>query len=585
LSKSETVEHFSGEAPQENVDHAVTSSPIERNNHDLSLSRRSASKVVTALLAFSVVGMVSDLSRSDRPVTALSLSNQNVPQNITTFDDAAVNALEKAVADKKLSMAKAEKLKKIIIPEDIKRPVRLQNPDKSVVRSVLLEEQAEDAAPAEEAQPFVTKPAKEISVAKFVDNELVLTGSEKMAATPVLTTDTFVVNEEEVVPTRPAPSEPESLDQADIELTADTEQIADEANVSEAVSAEEETEEVTSEEEIEEVTSEETTGFETETSEDTSPAETDEASAEVSESADEADEETETTADSTAADAVNQMPIVALTEQTKPATTSGAQEIIDKLPLLALTGQTKPAVTSVMLEDEETPIPAQAVKALETLSALSNTEEESFESFLQEIAENAAAINAAAAAEAAEVAPDGEETKASASLGIDIEAASEAKMKSEQLDAEIAELISVAAKEAALKAEEAEMSKYAVECSDADRELFYGIMASECGARWDYEGCLMIAQTVTNRVRNTGGTLRGVLTAPGQFTTYSSGMWRTRSATPAQKQAADDALKGKRIIDDDVVYFCTNASYRRSRWFQSLDHRGTYDNTEFFATW
>ena len=56
-------------------------------------------------------------------------------------------------------------------------------------------------------------------------------------------------------------------------------------------------------------------------------------------------------------------------------------------------------------------------------------------------------------------------------------------------------MISSAATKAANKAmaakEAEEMSKYAISVSESNRQLFYGIMASECGARWDYN-CLMM---------------------------------------------------------------------------------------------
>ena len=114
--------------------------------------------------------------------------------------------------------------------------------------------------------------------------------------------------------------------------------------------------------------------------------------------------------------------------------------------------------------------------------------------------------------------------------------------------------------------------------------LYMGIMATECGSAWDYEGCLMIAQVIVNRVHSGHwGDLYGVLTAPNQFSTYSSGVWVTRQPTEAQRQAALDALAGKTVIDEDVLFFCTDAAYQSSSYFQTLDHRATFANTMFFA--
>lgn len=120
--------------------------------------------------------------------------------------------------------------------------------------------------------------------------------------------------------------------------------------------------------------------------------------------------------------------------------------------------------------------------------------------------------------------------------------------------------------------------------SEDTMALYMGIMATECGSAWDYEGCLMIAQVIVNRVHSGyWGDLYQVLTAPNQFSTYSSGVWATRQPTEAQRQAAVDALAGKTVIDEDILFFCTDGAYQRSAYFQSLDHRATYANTMFFA--
>ncbi|HHX37740.1 MAG TPA: cell wall hydrolase, partial [Clostridiaceae bacterium] len=148
-----------------------------------------------------------------------------------------------------------------------------------------------------------------------------------------------------------------------------------------------------------------------------------------------------------------------------------------------------------------------------------------------------------------------------------------------------------AAEEAAIAAEEkedketAERQKAIDSISAETMDLYLGMMAAECGANWDYEGCLRVAQVINNRVKcgYWGSDLHSVLAAPNQFTPYATGAWRTAPRTEAQRQAALDALAGETIFGEDVLYFCTDASYARSGWFQSLDHRDTYANTLFFA--
>lgn len=120
--------------------------------------------------------------------------------------------------------------------------------------------------------------------------------------------------------------------------------------------------------------------------------------------------------------------------------------------------------------------------------------------------------------------------------------------------------------------------------SDAEIDLYLRIVASECGAGWSYEGSLMISQVIVNRMM-TGrwGGLAGVLTAPNQFTPYGSGYYKSVTPTATQRQAALDALNGATIFGRDVLFFCTDAAYARSPWFQSLPVAATYANTYFFA--
>lgn len=114
--------------------------------------------------------------------------------------------------------------------------------------------------------------------------------------------------------------------------------------------------------------------------------------------------------------------------------------------------------------------------------------------------------------------------------------------------------------------------------------VYVKMVAAEAGDTWDYDGCLMIAQVLINRVHDGGwGDLYGVLTAPGQFTPWSTGAWKHQVPTPNQERAAMDALDGARILASDVIYFCTLDAYNRSPWFHTLRHTNTYANTMFFA--
>ncbi|MDI9469552.1 MAG: cell wall hydrolase [Bacillota bacterium] len=114
--------------------------------------------------------------------------------------------------------------------------------------------------------------------------------------------------------------------------------------------------------------------------------------------------------------------------------------------------------------------------------------------------------------------------------------------------------------------------------------IYLKMVAAEAGDTWEYDGCLMIAQVLINRVRDGGwGDLYGVLTAPGQFTPWTTGAWKHQVPTANQERAALDALDGARILSSDVIYFCTIDAYNRSQWFHTLRHTNTFANTMFFA--
>lgn len=571
LSNPEIDRTSDSDLHSEQIDLKQSSTPRDNVPGSFHLSRRSASKVVTTLLAFSVVGMVSEFGKDENTVNALTMSDHNLPQSITVFEDAAIGALEEAVANRKMTIKKAEKLKTVIIPNDIKRPADL------TIAKVETPESATDPIATEPAQTtevksLVAKPISTAPIATFVDNQLVLTTEANEQADP----------QEEVKPDDFIPDAAGATDPSEAE--SDEDQTDTSSTPTDNPEKETESTEIDA---SAEKTDESEQDNETDDS-DTDAKVTDQTKKSSADSPSEKTSTEKNSAKKSSEDALSELTaakdlLSGMTADDK--TDVGAQST---LPMVS-----EPVKqTSVMAEVKDTTVSSAEDTSASQSESTAATEEEEFAIFLQDIKDGAAANKEAA--KPAE--PQATQVKTQTSLGADIEAAIEAKEISEQHDAELAAIISNAAKEAAekaeeaekeaaRKAEEAEMRKYAIEVSDADRQLFYGIMAAECGSWWDYDGCLMIAQTVTNRVRNTGGTLRGVLTAPGQFTTYSNGMWQTRTPTAAQRQAADDALAGKRIIANDVTYFCTNASYRRSSWFQSLDHRHTYDNTEFFATW
>ncbi|NLF20350.1 MAG: cell wall hydrolase, partial [Clostridiaceae bacterium] len=116
-------------------------------------------------------------------------------------------------------------------------------------------------------------------------------------------------------------------------------------------------------------------------------------------------------------------------------------------------------------------------------------------------------------------------------------------------------------------------------------ELFHHLIAAEASPSWGYNGQLMIAQTIVNRVRSGlwGSTLTSVIYARNQFTPVASGLFLSKYATTTQKQAVWDALHGATILPRKSYYFCTDYAYNRSSWFQSLPLNAKYGNTYFMG--
>lgn len=119
-----------------------------------------------------------------------------------------------------------------------------------------------------------------------------------------------------------------------------------------------------------------------------------------------------------------------------------------------------------------------------------------------------------------------------------------------------------------------------------EMELFYQVIAAEAAPWWGHDGKTMIAEVIVNRVNAgmNGGTLYGVLTAPGQFSVLDGGYHLTVNVTDGDRAAAHRALSGASpILPTNTLYFCTDYAYAASSWFQSLTLVTTYENVYFMA--
>ena len=102
-------------------------------------------------------------------------------------------------------------------------------------------------------------------------------------------------------------------------------------------------------------------------------------------------------------------------------------------------------------------------------------------------------------------------------------------------------------------------------------DLMLDIVALESWYVYGYDGYLAVASVIMNRVAvdRFPDTVEGVLSDPGQFSTYTS--TREPYITTEARRAVLDALHGKRNLPEDILFFCTKEAYDRVSWFHTLE--------------
>lgn len=101
-------------------------------------------------------------------------------------------------------------------------------------------------------------------------------------------------------------------------------------------------------------------------------------------------------------------------------------------------------------------------------------------------------------------------------------------------------------------------------------DLFTRVLATESGPNWDYQGVRMIAETITNRIRNKKINLYDVIMQADQFSVIDSGAYLLAQPTELHRQVAIDALIKNKLFTPDVEFFCTEEAYQQVTWFQEL---------------
>lgn len=90
----------------------------------------------------------------------------------------------------------------------------------------------------------------------------------------------------------------------------------------------------------------------------------------------------------------------------------------------------------------------------------------------------------------------------------------------------------------------------------SEMDLFYRVVECEAGNQ-SLEGRIAVANVIINRVKSSKfpNTLSGVLNQKNQFTPVLTGWVHTKTASSKSKQAVDEALKGRKVVGSNILYF------------------------------
>lgn len=114
-------------------------------------------------------------------------------------------------------------------------------------------------------------------------------------------------------------------------------------------------------------------------------------------------------------------------------------------------------------------------------------------------------------------------------------------------------------------------------------ELAARIIEQEAGSQ-GYEGKLAVASVLVNRVNDPRfpDDLRGVITARGQFESYSSGRYARVQVSQDSHRALEAALAGK--TSTEALYFCNYQEIgpQSKAWFDSLESLGEIKEHRFY---
>ena len=109
-------------------------------------------------------------------------------------------------------------------------------------------------------------------------------------------------------------------------------------------------------------------------------------------------------------------------------------------------------------------------------------------------------------------------------------------------------------------------SEYLYDITEEELLLFKQVMAAEGDTDWTYDEMLSLVSVAMNRMDSNLGYFQfdsfyEMLTSPKQWSAYHDGRYKTKPISEACEQAVEDGLKGKRNLDSNIMYVCTEEYY------------------------
>lgn len=117
-----------------------------------------------------------------------------------------------------------------------------------------------------------------------------------------------------------------------------------------------------------------------------------------------------------------------------------------------------------------------------------------------------------------------------------------------------------------------------------DLDLFYRCIEAEAGGE-PYNGKIAVAQCIIYTSQRKGISLDEVITAPNQYSCVSDGNIYKVTVSDDSKKAGDEALAGKRALEEGTEYFINYKWAEVTWWHLTLKPTGKIGDHSFYASW